>query len=139
MTAAQMPTAAEAATFQSQGAVALSGVFKDWVEVLRAGIERNIANPSDGVRIYEGKNGARFFGDYCNWARIPEFEVGQRPESPRVSSGILLHAPSCGHRSHAHCTCSTATVRANDARAKEGTLLLRKPRRQPLASRIRHL
>ena len=74
MTAAQMPTAAEAATFQSQGAVALSGVFKDWVEVLRAGIERNIANPSDGVRIYEGKNGARFFGDYCNWARIPEFE-----------------------------------------------------------------
>ena len=73
-TAAIFPTAAEAATFQSQGAVALHGVFKDWVEVLRAGIERNIASPGDGVRIYKSKNGGRFFGDYCNWARIPEFE-----------------------------------------------------------------
>jgi ectoine hydroxylase-related dioxygenase (phytanoyl-CoA dioxygenase family) len=60
--------------FQRDGAVPLRGVFRDWVETLRAGIEKNIAAPSKDVRLYEGKSGGRFFGDYCNWARIPEFE-----------------------------------------------------------------
>lgn len=60
--------------FRRDGAVPLRGVFRDWVESLRAGIERNIAAPSADVRLYEGKGGGRFFGDYCNWDRIPEFE-----------------------------------------------------------------
>lgn len=60
--------------FRRNGAVALKGVFTGWVETLRAGIARNMAEPSADVRIYQGKNGGgRFFGDYCNWARIPEY------------------------------------------------------------------
>ena len=60
--------------FRRDGAAVLRGPFKDWVEVLRAGIARNMAEPSADVRIYQGQNGAgRFFGDYCNWARIPEY------------------------------------------------------------------
>jgi ectoine hydroxylase-related dioxygenase (phytanoyl-CoA dioxygenase family) len=62
------------AEFHQNGAVALRGVFKDWVEVLRAGIARNMAEPSADVKIYQGKDGGgRFFGDYCNWDRIPEY------------------------------------------------------------------
>jgi ectoine hydroxylase-related dioxygenase (phytanoyl-CoA dioxygenase family) len=62
------------AAFQRDGAVALRGLFKDWVETLRAGIARNMAEPSADVRIYQGKDGGgRFFGDYCNWNRIPEY------------------------------------------------------------------
>ena len=62
------------ADFHREGAVALKGYFADWVEVLRAGIARNMAEPSADVKIYKGKDGGgRFFGDYCNWERIPEY------------------------------------------------------------------
>ena len=62
------------AAFNRDGAVALKGYFADWVEVLRAGIARNMAEPSADVKIYKGKDGGgRFFGDYCNWDRIPEY------------------------------------------------------------------
>ncbi len=65
---------AEVAAFEADGAVALRGLFTDWVDLLAAGIEKNIASPSTDARIYDGKAGGRFFGDFCNWGRIPEFE-----------------------------------------------------------------
>jgi ectoine hydroxylase-related dioxygenase (phytanoyl-CoA dioxygenase family) len=60
--------------FRTDGAVLLKGFFGDWVETLRAGIERNLAEPGPHQRIYtpQGSTG-RFVGDYCNWARIPEY------------------------------------------------------------------
>ena len=61
--------------FRRDGACVLRGVFRDWVETLRAGIARNLSEPSADVKIYQGKNGAgRFVGDYCNWDRIPEYK-----------------------------------------------------------------
>ena len=61
--------------YQRDGAVLIKGLWADWVDTLRAGVERNIANPSE----YAAENlkpgeGGRFFDDYCNWTRIPEFE-----------------------------------------------------------------
>ncbi len=52
----------------------VKGLWKDWVDVIRAGIERNMAEPGP----YAAENlkpgeGGRFFDDYCNWTRIPEF------------------------------------------------------------------
>jgi ectoine hydroxylase-related dioxygenase (phytanoyl-CoA dioxygenase family) len=62
--------------YARDGAVAVRGIFAPWVEVLRAGIERNIAAPSPDVRIYRNPDGTGlFFGDYCNWDRIPEFRA----------------------------------------------------------------
>ncbi len=60
--------------FQTDGATVLRGVFTGWMEKLRAGIERNMAEPGPFQRIYTpaGSTG-RFVGDYCNWARIPEY------------------------------------------------------------------
>lgn len=60
--------------FERNGVVLIKGLFKDWVEVLRAGIERNMANPGPDHHEYipDGEDGG-FFGDYCNWQRIPEF------------------------------------------------------------------
>jgi len=61
-------------TFQADGAAVLRGVFADWVETLRAGIERNLAEPGPFQRLYTPAGGSgRFVGDYCNWARIPEY------------------------------------------------------------------
>lgn len=60
--------------FRRDGACALRGLFRDWVETLRSGVARNMAEPSADVKIYQGQNGSgRFFGDYCNWNRIPEY------------------------------------------------------------------
>ncbi|HTZ76577.1 MAG TPA: phytanoyl-CoA dioxygenase family protein [Stellaceae bacterium] len=60
--------------FQTDGATVLRGVFADWVGRLRAGIDRNLAEPGPFQRLYTPAGGSgRFVGDYCNWARIPEY------------------------------------------------------------------
>lgn len=61
--------------FAADGAVHLKGLFADWVDDLVAGVARNEADPSE----FFDDNGTtsdvgRFWDDYCNWSRIPEFE-----------------------------------------------------------------
>ena len=60
--------------FDRHGAVCLRGVFADWIETLRAGVERNLAEPGPyfADNVVAG-GGGRFWDDYCNWQRIPEF------------------------------------------------------------------
>jgi len=69
-----LPTKAEVAEYRSQGVVLLRGIFQDWTDKIAAGIERNMAEPgpyaSENLKPGEG---GRFFDDYCNWQRIPEF------------------------------------------------------------------
>jgi len=62
-------------SFQADGAVLIRALFRDWIEVIRAGIERNLAAPGPYAadNLEPGEPG-RFFDDYCNWQRIPEFE-----------------------------------------------------------------
>ena len=60
--------------FNQKGVTVLKGVFNDWVDVLRNGIDANMENPDPNARIYKGDEGkGRFFVDYCNWHRIPEY------------------------------------------------------------------
>ena len=75
-----MITEQQISDFQRDGAVLVKGVFKDWVEVMAKGVARNMAEPGP----YASENAVsegRFFDDYCNWTRIPEFERIVR-ESP---------------------------------------------------------
>ncbi|WP_203595042.1 MULTISPECIES: phytanoyl-CoA dioxygenase family protein [unclassified Salipiger] len=62
-------------TFQRDGVVLIKGLFADHVDDIRAGIARNMAEPGPyaAENLKEGEAG-RFFDDYCNWQRIPEFE-----------------------------------------------------------------
>jgi ectoine hydroxylase-related dioxygenase (phytanoyl-CoA dioxygenase family) len=64
------------ATFQSDGVVLLRGAFVDWVDRLRAGLQRNMDYPNDYAfpcdSVAPGEKG-RFFDSYCNWHRIPEY------------------------------------------------------------------
>jgi ectoine hydroxylase-related dioxygenase (phytanoyl-CoA dioxygenase family) len=68
--------------FQRDGAILIKGLFADFVEPLRAGIARNMAEPGPyaAENLHKGEAG-RFFDDYCNWTRISEFEQVIR-ESP---------------------------------------------------------
>ncbi len=61
-------------TYDRDGVVLVRGLFADQVATLRDGIAANMADPgpyaSENKRA--GESG-RFFDDYCNWTRIPQF------------------------------------------------------------------
>ena len=61
--------------FQRDGVTVIRGLFKDHVEALRAGVARNmeVPGPYASENEKQGESG-RFFDDYCNWQRIPEFQ-----------------------------------------------------------------
>lgn len=62
--------------FQRDGVVLLRGLCTDWVETLRAGLQRNLENPQQFAFPCESNpEGApgRFFDSYCNWHMIPEY------------------------------------------------------------------
>ena len=73
--AGESPAVHTLADFKRDGAACLRGVFKDWIPLMTEGIERNLREPgplaSESAR---GEETGRFFDDYCNWRRIPEFE-----------------------------------------------------------------
>lgn len=62
--------------FQTDGVAVLRQVFSPaWIETLRRGLDRNIAKPGPHRREYSPDNASgHFFGDYCNWTRIPEYK-----------------------------------------------------------------
>jgi len=66
--------ATEREAFERDGAAVLRGVFTDWIELLREGVEYNATHPGPSFRNYTPeKTTGRFFGDYCNWQRIEPF------------------------------------------------------------------
>ncbi len=74
--------------YQTDGAVFLPGLFADWVERLCAGVETNMAAPGPhAAENLKPGEGGRFFDDYCNWQRIPEFQefIRNSPALPVAS------------------------------------------------------
>ncbi len=70
--------------FERDGAVCVRAAFStEWLDLLAAGIAENMAHPGPMAKEYTpaGKPG-RFFGDYCNWRRIPQYH------------DFLLHSPA---------------------------------------------
>lgn len=86
---------ADVAAFRRDGVVVLRGLFSGaWLEELARGIERNLAEPGPMAVGYtdDGKPG-RFFGDYCNWRRIPEFEqFVTRSPAAAAAAGLMAAA-----------------------------------------------
>ena len=64
-------------SFKEHGVAVLRDVFKEWIETLRNGVAKNMEAPGPDVRVYKGDDATegegQFFGDYCNWHRIPEY------------------------------------------------------------------
>ena len=61
--------------FANDGAILCKGIFCDWIDKLRVGVDKLIANPSVRERSYVPEDGtAPFFQDLVNWNRIPEFK-----------------------------------------------------------------
>ncbi|WP_299424233.1 phytanoyl-CoA dioxygenase family protein [uncultured Shimia sp.] len=84
-------TAKDIETYQQDGVVLIRGLFADHIELLRKGVERNMADPGPYASNNEkaGQTG-RFFDDYCNWQRIPEFqEVIETSEAAEVAAQLM--------------------------------------------------
>jgi ectoine hydroxylase-related dioxygenase (phytanoyl-CoA dioxygenase family) len=81
-------------TFQNDGVVVLRGIFNDSIEALRTGVDTNMRDPGPFGREYmtEGEAG-RFFGDYCNWHRIPEYhDFMFDSEAPAIAASLMQSA-----------------------------------------------
>jgi len=73
--------------------VVLRGAFSSWVDTLIEGVVRLEANPSE----YFDDNGTtgdagRFWDDYCNWPRIPEFERFAFESDAAAIAGDLMRS-----------------------------------------------
>ncbi len=84
-------TPEQVAAYRADGAVLLKGICADWVDLLREGVERNMAAPGPyaAENLKPGEAG-RFFDDYCNWDRIPEFETVIRQSPLADAAGQLM-------------------------------------------------
>ena len=95
-----MISAAQIADFQRDGVVKVEGLFADWVGVMTAGVARNLADPSEYASENEVAKG-RFFDDYCNWQRIPEFEQAIR-DSPAAELAATVMQSGTAQFYHDH-------------------------------------
>ncbi|MGI9606446.1 MAG: phytanoyl-CoA dioxygenase family protein [Acidimicrobiales bacterium] len=86
---------AQIEAFERDGAVLIPGLFADWVDTIAAGIETNMAEPGPygAENIRDGDTG-RFFDDYCNWQRIPEFERVVRQSTASSAAAQLMRSDS---------------------------------------------
>ncbi|MEX2630845.1 MAG: phytanoyl-CoA dioxygenase family protein [Tistlia sp.] len=95
--------AATVAAFRRDGAVLLRGVLDaGWIETLRAGLERNLAEPGPFARHYTPAGGSGAFrGDYCNWQRIPEYRAFME-RSPAAGLAAALMESTSARVFHEH-------------------------------------
>ncbi len=92
-------------SYRRDGVVLLRGAFADWVEPLRAGLERNLAAPEAYAFPCESNpSGApgRFFDSYCNWHRIPEYRDFVLGSPAAALAGQLMGARRAQFF-HEHC------------------------------------
>jgi len=62
-------------SFDINGVVLIKGLFVDYIDLIRDGIEYNMENPGPyGAENLKLGESGRFFDDYCNWNRISQFE-----------------------------------------------------------------
>ncbi len=77
-------------TFRRDGVVLIRGLFADHVDAIRDGIDANMAAPGPyAAENLKAGEGGRFFDDYCNWTRIPQFEAAIR-DSPAAAVAAEL-------------------------------------------------
>lgn len=94
--------------YQDDGVAVLRGLFTDWIEPLKRGIDANMAEPSWRERTYLPEDGsARFFQDLCNWQRIPQYR------------DFVLHSPAA--------EAAAALMRSKSARIFHDHVLVKEP------------
>ena len=78
--------------YRRDGAICVRGAFSaEEVALVERGIERNLAEPSERAAVASRPDDpGRFFEDFCNWQRIPEFEEFARTSPAAAIAGELM-------------------------------------------------
>lgn len=93
--------------FERHGVVLLRGVFADWVEPLRAGLELNLAAPLEYAfpcEATERGEPGRFFDSYCNWQRINPYKDFVLQSCAASMAGQFMRS-TCAQLFHDHAFC----------------------------------
>ena len=102
MTAKTYVTDAIVVAYQQDGAVLISGLFRDRVAALSEAVSENMAAPSPFERSYKPVDGtAIFFQDYCNWQRIVGFREAML-DGPMAEAAALLMRSNTARVFHEH-------------------------------------
>ncbi|MFN0164176.1 MAG: phytanoyl-CoA dioxygenase family protein [Burkholderiales bacterium] len=83
------------AAYAEDGVVCLRGIIEPhWISRLREGVEENMRTPGPYAKRYtpEGQPGF-FFGDYCNWQRIPAYRDFFFEGPMKHAASILMGSP----------------------------------------------
>ncbi len=86
---------AQIEAFQRDGVLLIKQAFVDWVEPLRAGLQRNLDEPAAYAFPCESNpegNPGRFFDSYCNWQLIPEYLDFVTRSSAAAMAGQLMQS-----------------------------------------------
>jgi len=78
--------------FDADGAVVLRQAFaREWIERLDRGVARNEAEPGPLAEdSAAGSDSGRFFNDYCNWRRIPEYrDFVEHSPAAAIAAGVM--------------------------------------------------
>ena len=96
MTQTTLVSPDEIAAFRRDGAVVLRSKFSsDWISQLRAGIESDVANPTENfARHTKDPDAPAYLEDYWAWDKIPEFNDFVRQSPCAAIAAELLGAPS---------------------------------------------
>lgn len=78
------------AAYRRDGVAILRRLFADWVAPLRAGVEKNLAEPGPDAKLY--RQSGLFLSDYCNWRRIPEYREFVFDSPAAAVAGALMGA-----------------------------------------------
>ena len=86
----------ERTAFRRDGAALLKGKFdRHWIDTLRAGIDRDLANPTPNfARHTKDPDAPAYLEDFWAWNRIPEFEDFVRHSPCAEIAAGLLGAPT---------------------------------------------
>ena len=90
--------------YQHDGVVLIPGAFTEWVEPLRAGLDRILGELSAYAFPCESTSPdepGRFFDAYCNWQRVPEF-LDFVLRSPAASIAAQLMQSETAQLFHEH-------------------------------------
>lgn len=90
-------------SFQKDGVVLLTDLFKPWVEGVQTAIEENKASPSWRERTYrpDQGEGAEFFQDYCVWSNFRGYRA-LVVESPMAEVAAKLMRSKTARVFHDH-------------------------------------
>ena len=114
---AQAVTPELIAAFREEGAVCIKGIFSpDEVAALRAGIDANLAHPSERAKVASRPDDPGwFFEDFCNWQHNDAYrDFIVRSPAPSVAAALMGTEHVRLHHDH-------LLVKGRHAAARHGT------------------